>query len=78
MVADEETSPHLQVRTPKPGLPEELSGPGEPLIVDAVDPGEGLLSLGTEVKWNDQAGKIEITNVTSQPIKLGDVRPVEK
>lgn len=47
------------------------------LNVDENGKGEGLLSLGTEVKWNDQEGKIEITNVTSQPIKLGDVRPAE-
>jgi hypothetical protein len=47
------------------------------LNLDENGKGEGLLSLGTEVKWNDQAGKIEITNVTSQPIKLGDVRPAK-
>ena len=48
------------------------------LNLDENGQGEGLLSLGTEVKWNGQEGKIEITNVTSQPIKLGDVRPVKK
>jgi hypothetical protein len=48
------------------------------LNLDESGKGDGRLSLGTEVKWNDQEGKIEITNVTSQPIKLGDVRPVEK
>jgi hypothetical protein len=47
------------------------------LNLDENGNGEGLLSLGTEVKWNDQEGKIEITNVTSQPIKLGDVRPAK-
>lgn len=45
------------------------------LNLDENGKGEGLLSMGTEVKWNNQEGKIEITNVTSQPIKLGDVRP---
>ena len=44
------------------------------LNLDENGNGEGMLSLGTEVKWNDQSGKIEITNVTSQPIKLGNVR----
>ena len=39
--------------------------------------GSGLLSLGTEVKWNDKEGKIELTNTSSQPIKLGDVRPAK-
>jgi len=44
------------------------------LNVDENGRGEGVLSLGTEVKWNDKEGKIEMTNVSSQPIKLGDVR----
>ena len=48
------------------------------LNLDENGKGEGSLSLGTEVKWNDQSGKIEITNVTSQPIKLGNVRPAKK
>jgi len=47
------------------------------LTVDEGGKGEGLLSMGTEVKWNDSTNKLEITNVTSQPIKLGDVRPAE-
>ncbi len=45
------------------------------LSVDENGKGEGILSLGTEVKWNDKEGKIELTNTSSQPIKLGDVRP---
>jgi hypothetical protein len=48
------------------------------LNLDESGKGDGRLSLGTEVKWNDQEGKIEITNVTSQPIKLGNVRPIKK
>ena len=40
--------------------------------------GDGLLSMGTEVTWNESAGKIEVSNVSSQPTKLGDVRPVDK
>ena len=44
------------------------------LNVDADGKGDGILSLGTELKWNDKEGKIELTNTSSQPIKLGDVR----
>jgi hypothetical protein len=33
--------------------------------------------VGTEVIWNDETGKIEVTNVTSQPVKLGNVRPAK-
>ena len=39
--------------------------------------GEGIASVGTEVKWNEAKGQIEITNYSSQPVKLGDVRTVE-
>ena len=45
------------------------------LNLDENNKGEGILSLGTELKWNEKEGKIEMTNVSSQPIKLGDVRP---
>jgi hypothetical protein len=44
------------------------------LNLDESGKGDGVLSLGTEVKWNDKEGKIEMTNVSSQPIRLGDVR----
>lgn len=47
------------------------------LNLDESGKGTGVLSLGTEVKWNDKEGKIELTNVSSQPVKLGDVRPVK-
>ena len=47
------------------------------LNLDKDGKGEGVLSMGTEVKWNDKEGKIEMTNVSSQPIKLGDVRPAK-
>ena len=47
------------------------------LKLDENNKGEGILSLGTELKWNDKEDKIEITNVSSQPIKLGDVRPAK-
>lgn len=46
------------------------------LIVDDSGNGEGVLSVGTEVKWNEAAGKLEVTNVSSQPIKLTGVRKV--
>ena len=45
------------------------------LTLDAEGSGEGVLSVGTEVRWNDQTGKLEVTNFSSQPIKLGNVRP---
>jgi hypothetical protein len=48
------------------------------LNVDENGNGEGLLSVGTEVKWNESTGKLEVTNVTSQPIKLTNVRRVDK
>jgi len=47
------------------------------LNVDENGKGSGVLSLGTELKWNDKEGKIELTNTSSQPIKLGDVRPAK-
>ena len=40
--------------------------------------GSGILSLGTELKWNEEKGKLEMTNTSSQPTKLGDVRPLKK
>lgn len=39
--------------------------------------GEGVASVGTEVTWNEAMGQIEITNFSSQPVRLGDVRQVE-
>ena len=39
--------------------------------------GEGVASVGTEIKWNEAKDQLEITNFSSQPVKLGDVRPVE-
>jgi len=44
---------------------------------EGSDKGEGVASVGTEVTWNEAKGQIEITNYSSQPIRLGDVRPVE-
>lgn len=41
------------------------------------DKGEGIASVGTEVRWNEAKGQIEITNYSSQPVRLGDVRAVE-
>ena len=48
------------------------------LEVDDDGNGKGLLSMGTEVVWNEADGKIEVTNVTSQPIVLENVRRVDK
>ena len=44
------------------------------LTLDTEGNGEGVLSLGTEVRWNDRENKLEVTNFSSQPIKLGSVR----
>jgi hypothetical protein len=45
------------------------------LNVDENGKGEGIVSVGTEVLWNEKTGKLEVTNTTSQPVKLGNVRP---
>jgi hypothetical protein len=48
------------------------------LNVDENGKGDGILSVGTEVKWDDQTNKIEPTNMSSQPVKLTNVRPGKK
>jgi len=45
--------------------------------VDASGNGSGVLSLGTEVVWNKETEKLEVTNVSSQPVQLGNVRRVD-
>jgi hypothetical protein len=45
------------------------------LTVDASGNGSGVLSLGTEVVWNKETEKLEVTNVSSQPVRLENVRP---
>ena len=47
------------------------------LKLDDDGKGEGIVSVGTEVIWNEKTGQIEVTNVTSQPVKLGNVRRVD-
>jgi hypothetical protein len=47
------------------------------LKLDENGKGEGIVSVGTEVVWNDKTGQIEVTNVTSQPVKLTNVRMVK-
>jgi hypothetical protein len=44
------------------------------LTLDAEGNGEGTLSFGTEVIWNTETESLEVTNITSQPIALGNVR----
>ena len=39
--------------------------------------GEGIVSVGTEILWDDAKDQLKVTNVSSQPVRLGDVRPVE-
>ena len=48
------------------------------LNVDEKGTGEGILSVGTEIKWDDQTNKLEPTNMSSQPVKLTNVRPGKK
>lgn len=45
------------------------------LNLDNENRGDGIVSVGTEVLWNEKTGKLEVTNTTSQPVKLGNVRP---
>lgn len=46
------------------------------LSLDAEGNGEGTLSFGTEVRWNEETESLDVTNFTSQPIALGNVRRV--
>jgi len=47
------------------------------LTLDDSSTGDGVVSVGTEVEWNEAKGQLEITNTSSQPVRLGNVRPVE-
>ncbi len=47
------------------------------LSFDKDGNGEGILSLGTEVTWNAETEKLEVTNFSSQPIRLGNVRQIK-
>ena len=42
-----------------------------------ADKGEGIASVGTEITWDEAKGQMNITNFSSQPVRLGDVRVVE-
>ena len=44
------------------------------LKVDDDGNGEGMLSMGTEVVWSTEKNQIEVTNVSSQPVRLENVR----
>jgi hypothetical protein len=48
------------------------------LNLDNDGKGDGVLSIGTEVTWNKSTDKIEVSNMSSQPTKLTDVRRVDK
>ena len=45
------------------------------LVLDKDGQGEGTLSVGTEVTWNAQAEELEVTNFSTQPTRLTNVRP---
>lgn len=47
------------------------------LDLDASSTGEGVVTVGTEVNWDEDEDRLEITNYSPQPVRLGDVRPVE-
>lgn len=47
------------------------------LKLDADGKGKGILSVGTEVKWDNETDKLDVTNVTSQPIKLTGIRKLD-
>jgi len=47
------------------------------LDLDESSTGEGMVSVGTEVVWDETENRFEITNYSPQPVRLGDVRPVE-
>lgn len=44
------------------------------MTLDDEGNGEGTLSFGTEVLWNSDTESLEVTNITSAPIALGNVR----
>ncbi len=48
------------------------------LNLDESGKGDGILSVGTELKWDEKTEKIEPTNMSSQPVKLTNVRPGKK
>jgi hypothetical protein len=48
------------------------------LTLDANGKGDGILSYGTELEWDEKTNMISPTNVSSQPIKLTNVRPKKK
>jgi hypothetical protein len=45
------------------------------LMLDKDGQGEGTLSVGTEVTWNPQTEKLEVTNFSTQAVRLTNVRP---
>lgn len=48
------------------------------LNLDSSGNGEGIASVGTELVWNEAEDKIGVTNFSSQPVKLTNVRPGKK
>jgi hypothetical protein len=48
------------------------------LNLDSSGNGEGVASVGTELVWNEAEDKIGITNFSSQPVRLTNVRPSKK
>ena len=47
------------------------------LDIDENGKGDGILSIGTEISWNEETGKLEMDNYSSQPTTLGNVRRVD-
>ena len=48
------------------------------LKLDSSGKGEGVVSVGTELLWNEAEDHVEITNFSAQPVTLTSVRPTKK
>lgn len=48
------------------------------LKFDKDGKGEGIISIGTELVWEEDNQKIGVTNMSSQPVSVKDLRPVKK
>lgn len=44
------------------------------LTLDVEGNGDGVVSVGTEVRWNSETDKLEVTNFSSQLVRLGNIR----
>lgn len=47
------------------------------LDLDASSIGDGVVTVGTDVAWDEDAAQLTITNYSPQPVRLGDVHPID-